>query len=190
MHRVSLTVMVISVPLILLAATVAISSTVLEDVFAREGGRYSGGGSDSQAASVSNECLNPILDSNTIDNMVSVGNCGGTVSQQDESGQAGATTTHQTANPTIELQRSTTGGGLGSPQNVSCEGCLSGVESIAEEFFGTSIADACAMLATLDQAERNSKLLELRNFLEDSGEIADSAIMFIFLCLQNAFSGL
>ena len=44
----------------------------------------------SQAATVSNDCLNPILDSNTIDNVVGVGNCGGTVSQQDEVGSAAA----------------------------------------------------------------------------------------------------
>jgi hypothetical protein len=51
--------------------------------------------------------------------MVGVGNCGGTVSQQDESGSASAPITHQTANPTIELQRSTTtttqSPGLGNP---------------------------------------------------------------------------
>ena len=64
-------------------------------------------GDTSQAASVSNECLNPIFDSNTIDNAVGVGNCGGTVSQQDESGSASAPITHQTANPDIELQRAT-----------------------------------------------------------------------------------
>ena len=58
-------------------------------------------GDTSQAASVSNECLNPIFDSNTIDNAVGVGNCGGTVSQQDESGSASAPITHQTANPDI-----------------------------------------------------------------------------------------
>ena len=105
MQRVSLTV--IAIPLILLAAvTVAISSTVSEDVFARDG-RYSG--DTSQAASVSNECLNPIFDSNEgIDNAVGIGNCAGTVSQQDESGSASAPITSQTANPDIELQRATT----------------------------------------------------------------------------------
>ena len=61
--------------------------------------RYSGD-STSQAAAVSNDCLNPIFDSNEdIDNAVGVGNCGGTVSQQDESGQASAPITSQTANP-------------------------------------------------------------------------------------------
>ena len=88
MHRANLTI--ITIPVLLLAPTVAISVIVSEDAFARE--RYSGD-STSQAAAVSNDCLNPILDSNTIDNMVGVGNCGGTVSQQDESGQAGAPTT-------------------------------------------------------------------------------------------------
>ena len=104
MHRANLTIITM-IPVLLLAATVAISVMVSEDAFARE--RYSGD-STSQAAAVSNDCLNPILDSNTIDNVVGVGNCGGTVSQQDESGQASAPITSQTANPTIELQRATT----------------------------------------------------------------------------------
>jgi hypothetical protein len=55
------------VPLILFAATVAISLFMAEDAFAKDG-RYSG--DTSQAASVSNECLNSILDSNTIDNLI------------------------------------------------------------------------------------------------------------------------
>jgi hypothetical protein len=66
------------------------------------------GGDFSQAASVSNSCLNPVSDSNTNDNMISNGNCGGTVSQQGKSGQASTPTTVQNANPTIEVQRSTT----------------------------------------------------------------------------------
>jgi hypothetical protein len=104
MRRANLTI--ITIPLLLLAATVAISSVITEDTLAREG-RYTGD-STSQAAAVSNECLNPIFDSNTIDNAVGLGNCGGTVSQQDESGSASAPITHQDANPTIELQRATT----------------------------------------------------------------------------------
>ena len=91
---------------LLAAATVAVSIMVSEDAYARDG-RYSGD-STSQAASVSNDCLNPIFDSNTIDNAISVGNCAGTVTQQDESGQASAPITHQTANPTFEVQRATT----------------------------------------------------------------------------------
>jgi hypothetical protein len=123
----------ISMPVLLLVATLAISALVIQDTFARDGGRYSGGGDTSQAASVNNECLNPILDSNTIDNLVDVGNCAGTVSQQDESGQAAATTTHQDANPTIELQRSTTTSppGLGGGD---CEGCFPQSIEFAERF--------------------------------------------------------
>jgi hypothetical protein len=109
----------VTIPVLLLAATVTISVTVSEDAFAKDG-RYSG--DTSQAASVSNECLNPIFDSNSIDNAVGVGNCGGTVSQQDESGQASAPITHQDANPTIELQRATT---TQPPlTGESCEDCF------------------------------------------------------------------
>ena len=88
--------------------------------------RYSGD-STSQVGTVSNDCLNPILDSNNIDNVVGIGNCGGTVSQQDESGQASAPITSQTANPTIELQRSTTTQPplTGTPPTIqSCELCF------------------------------------------------------------------
>ena len=63
----------IAMPAVLLAATVAISFVITEDAFARNG-RYSG--YTSQGSRVSNECLNPIFDSNTIDNAVGVGNCG------------------------------------------------------------------------------------------------------------------
>jgi hypothetical protein len=182
MHRASL--VIIAIPLILLAATVALSSTVSEDAFARDDGRYSSGVDTSQAASVSNECLNPIFDSNNIDNVVGVGNCGGTVSQQDESGQAGATTTHQTTNPTIELQRATTTTpppGLGA--SMTCEECfdiLSATQETAVEQvlagpdnpllqddiwgpnFPTTIEELCQIWATFSLNQR--------------GEIADDDI--------------
>ena len=120
MHRANLTI--ITIPILLLAvATVAISLIVSEDAFARE--RYSGD-STSQAAAVSNECLNPIFDSNNIDNAVGVGNCGGTISQQDESGQASAPITHQSASPTIELQRNTGGGAPQSSRPSTCTECF------------------------------------------------------------------
>ena len=69
--------------------------------------------------------MNPIFDSNEdIDNSVGVGNCAGTVSQQDESGSAAAPITSQTANPTIELQRTTTTQPplTGTPPSV--DGCV------------------------------------------------------------------
>jgi hypothetical protein len=89
----------VTIPVLLLAATVTKSVIVSEDAFAKDG-RYSG--DTNQAAAVSNGCLNPLFDSNGIDNMVGVGNCGGTVTQQDESGSASAPITSQTANPTIQ----------------------------------------------------------------------------------------
>ena len=103
------------------SVTVAVSVMVSEDAFAKDV-RYSG--DTSQAASVSNECLNPILDSNTIDNIVDVGNCAGTVSQQDESGSASAPITSQTANSDIELQRATTTSAQPPLTGESCEDCF------------------------------------------------------------------
>ena len=109
----------ITIPVLLLAPTVAISVTISEDAFARNG-RYSG--DTSQAAAISNDCLNPIFDSNEdIDNAVGVGNCAATVSQQDESGQASAPITSQTANPTLELQRSATTSPTGRGDGEGCE---------------------------------------------------------------------
>jgi hypothetical protein len=78
-----LTTVTVSALLFAVVAATAAPSVIPEDAFAKSGG-YSD--TTSQAASVSNECLNPILDSNSIDNIVSIGNCAGTVSQQDESG--------------------------------------------------------------------------------------------------------
>jgi hypothetical protein len=174
MHRANLTLIV---PLVLLAATVAISVTVSEDAFARE--RYSGD-STSQAAAVSNDCLNPILDSNTIDNLVGVGNCGGTISQQDESGQASAPITSQSANPTIELQRatSTTQPPLtGTPPTVgACVGCFDMLSDTAQSEFEEAIPTRFQMLfpgiTTIEQlcAALNSA------FLKDEVEVVNSAL--------------
>src|SRR5215831_9604403 len=91
------------VPMILLAVIIVPTPiTLTEDVFARYE-RHTG--DVSQAASVRNSCLNPTSDSNTNDNMINNGNCGGTVSQQGQSGQASTATTVQNANPNIEVQR-------------------------------------------------------------------------------------
>jgi hypothetical protein len=102
MNKANLTLIV--PPLILLVVIVIAPITVTEDAFASYE-RHTG--DLSQAASVSNSCLNPVSDSNTNSNMLSNGNCGGTVSQQGRSGQASTPTTVQNANPNIEVQRST-----------------------------------------------------------------------------------
>jgi hypothetical protein len=146
---------IISIPLILLAATVAISGVVSEDVYARDYGRYSSDPT-SQAAAVDNTCLNPILDSNTIDNVVGVGNCGSTISQQDESGSASSPITHQTADPTLELQRSATTTqqpGVGDPQG-DCEACFQPL--VDQEVIGGFLDE----LASLDQNFANANTIE------------------------------
>ena len=104
MNKTNLTLVI---SLILLAAIVTTPITVTEDGFARNG-NGSHTGDLSQAASVSNSCLNPVSDSNTNGNMINNGNCGGTISEQEKLGQASTPTTVKTANPTIEVQRSTT----------------------------------------------------------------------------------
>ena len=193
MHRANLTIIIITIPVLLLVATVAISVMVSEDAFARE--RYSGD-STSQAAAVSNECLNPILDSNTIDNAVGVGNCGGTVSQQDESGQASAPITSQTANPAIELQRATTTTpppGLGA--SMTCEECfdiLSATQETAVEqllaggdnpledshIWGanppTTIEELCQIWATFNSQQRgfaDSDIIELLDGVAEATQV-------------------
>jgi hypothetical protein len=203
MHRANLTLIV---PLILLAATVAISVTVSEDAFARE--RYSGD-STSQAAAVSNECLNPILDSNNIDNAVGVGNCAGTVSQQDESGSASAPITSQTANPDIELQRATTTTpppGLGA--SMTCEECFdilsAAQETAVEQLLAgennplssdelwtdnppITIEELCAMWATFNSQQRGSADNDITALLGDAG-VTQPTLDEVIRCL-NASPG-
>src|SRR5215475_7221046 len=101
MNKANLTLIV---ALILLAIIVTTPVMIAEDAFARYQ-RHTG--DVGQAASITNSCLNPASNSNTNDNMISNGNCGGTISQQGKSGQASTPTTVQSANPTIEVQRST-----------------------------------------------------------------------------------
>jgi hypothetical protein len=200
MHRASLTV--IAIPLILLAATVAISSMVTEHAFARDGGRYTG--DTSQAASVSNDCLNPILDSNTVDNMVGVGNCGGTVSQQDESGSASAPITSQSANPSIELQRATLTG-TPPPATAGCEQCLNMLNDAQQTAFiqrlsdnsdgiispDSTVEELCAFLVNLF-ISGNPSAIEIAedisgalDFLEETGQIDSTTHSNIESCLKR-----
>jgi len=111
----NITSLALVIPLVLLAAIVTTPIVVTEDSFARYE-RHTGNDDPSQVVSISNSCLNPVYNSNNNDNMISNGNCGGTVSQQGRIGQASTPTTIQSANPSIEVQRSTTQSpGLGVP---------------------------------------------------------------------------
>ena len=144
-----------SMTLILLTVTLAvtiITITTSDNAFARNE-RYASDAT-SQVAAVSNECLNPILDSNTIDNAVGVGNCGGTVSQQDESGLASAPITSQTANPAIELQRATTTQPplTGTPPSVEgCEECFDMLTDAQKEDFVSILPDRFSGVTTLEE---------------------------------------
>ena len=81
----------------------------------------------------------PIFDSNTIDNTVGVGNCGGTVLQMDESGQASAPITHQTANPTIGVQRSQPPPDTETPPET-CEDCFNMLTDDEQMAFETALS--------------------------------------------------
>ena len=65
-----------------LFATVAISILLTDDASARNQ-KYSNDDQSRFGRSISNSCLNPVFESNTIDNVIGVGNCAGTVSQQE-----------------------------------------------------------------------------------------------------------
>ena len=198
MYRASLTIM-IAIPLILLAATVTISSTVSEDAFAREG-RYSSDCTSQAAAAVDNSCLNPIFDSNEdIDNAVGVGNCGGTVSQQDESGSASAPITSQTANPAIELQRTTTSPPLTEEPGpvTACQNCFNALTDAQQAAFEaqlpiqvdetiTTIEELCEFI---DQNPNDaSGVLGSVEIILESINIQPSDINSIITCLGDVFN--
>jgi len=190
----------IAIPLILLVATIAISGDG-EDVFARADGRYSSDAT-SQAAAVDNSCLNPILDSNTIDNVVGAGNCGSTISQQDESGSASTPITHQTANPTIELQRATTTQpppGIGDPQ-ANCEACfqpvvdnelqggfLDALHSLDQNFANANtIEEVCMVLLGQNMNQQQTSINNIGGAL-DTLNLDGQTIDGIVDCLKNVF---
>jgi hypothetical protein len=173
-----------------------LSSGIGNDAFARNE-RYGASDTTSQAASVSNSCLNPMLDSNTIDNVISVGNCGGTVSQQDESGSASAPITHQTANPILEVQRATTNPPTTSPPTPSdimaCEECHTNnltpeqIQTLQQNgYAGRSIEEACEVIATLSPSELLDFFNRLETFLQNNGVEEDKAVD-VARCLANIF---
>jgi hypothetical protein len=200
MHCIRASFTIRAIPLILLAATVAISVLVSEDVLARNNGKYSSD-TTSQAA-VDNSCLNPILDSNTIDNVVGVGNCGSTISQQDESGSASTPITHQTANPTIELQRATTTQPplTGPPTTQGCEGCFDVLTATQQSAFETEIPGEFPGISTIEQlcarlvnliisgenpAEALQNIDEILGRLQETGQISSTTHSAINACLSR-----
>jgi hypothetical protein len=161
-------------------------------------GRYTG--DTSQAAAVSNECLNPIFDSNEdIDNAVGVGNCGGIISQQDESGSAAAPITSQAANLAIELQRTTTSPPVtGEPDPITtCVNCFNGLTDAQRAAFEaqlpiqvdetiTTIEELCEFI---DQNPQDaSSVLGSVEIILESIDIQPGDISKIITCLEDAFN--
>ena len=187
-------IITISAILFVASATVALS-LITEDAFAREG-RYSSDTSQSVGI-VSNYCLNPLFDSNTIDNVVGVGNCVCTVSQQEESGQASSPITHQTANPTIEVQRATTTQPplTGTPPTTQrCELCFVNLTPTQRSAFEaeaeTTIEQLCAFLVNLIVSGQNptealESIDEILDRLEETGQIDSNIHSAINACLAR-----
>ena len=147
-----------------------------------------------------NECLNPIFDSNEdIDNVVGVGNCGGTVSQQDESGSASAPITSQTANPAIELQRTTTSPPLAEEPDpvTACQNCFNALTDAQQAAFEaqlpiqvdetiTTIEELCEFI---DQNPNDaSGVLGSVEIILESINIQPSDINSIITCLGDVFN--
>jgi hypothetical protein len=108
--------------------------------------------------------------------MVGVGNCGGTVSQQEKSGQAGATTTHQTANPTIELQRATTTQPpLTATPLENCAACFSILNSTEQAQFLLNVKDQFPSIdTTMGYSDVINQLCELLETARNDGDLSQA----------------
>ena len=129
--------------------------------------------------------------------MVGVGNCGGTVSQQEESGQASSPITHQTANPTIEVQRATTTQPplTGTPPTTQrCELCFVNLTPTQRSAFEaeaeTTIEQLCAFLVNLIVSGQNptealESIDEILDRLEETCQIDSNIHSAINACLAR-----
>ena len=162
--------------IVLLITTSSPSGSIMSDSAFAKHSRDVG-----QAASISNSCLNPVSNSNTNDNLISNGNCGGTISQQGRSGQASTPTTVQNANPTIEVQRATT---TAQPPLTStrgnCTACFDPLNATQKSDFESilqdgSINDFGAQINTIEQ---------LCTFLENLGQ-GQGTVQFAISIVQG-----
>jgi hypothetical protein len=169
----------------MLLATTAISMTTTENAFA---GKYE----NNQATSTSNSCLNPLFDTSTVGSANTIGNCGNTVSQQEEAGQASSPITHQVASPTIGEQAP-------SPpeqEPQTCNQCFftfltpdeinTFEETLSDITEGqvTSVVQACLLLEATTPEELPESLNTIAVALQLSG-IDESTIAEIIDCLER-----
>ena len=121
----------------------------------------------------------------------------GTVSQQEESGQASSPITHQTANPTIEVQRATTTQPplTGTPPTTQrCELCFVNLTPTQRSAFEaeaeTTIEQLCAFLVNLIVSGQNptealESIDEILDRLEETGQIGSNIHSAINACLAR-----
>jgi hypothetical protein len=120
------------------------------------------------------------------------GNCGNTVSQQEEAGQASSPITHQNANPTIGVQAPSPP----EPEPQTCEECftafltadeiISFEEALSDLTGGTvtSVAEACLVLELAPPESQQEGLLQIAGLLQQIG-IDSSIIAEIIDCLER-----
>jgi hypothetical protein len=124
--------------------------------------------------------LNPVSNSNTNDNMISNGNCGGTVSQQGKSGQASSPITVQNANPIVEVQRTTTAQPPLTSTGGNCTACFDPLSATQKSELlislsegrsptisptVTTIAQLCEFLRGLSETDLVNAILIIQNEL-------------------------
>jgi hypothetical protein len=176
--------------LMVLATSAILSMTTTDNVAA---GKYE----NNQATSTTNSCLNPLFDSNTFDIAAAeIGNCGNTVSQQAEGGEASSPITVQTTSPTIEVQAPPQPEEpVESPQ--ACRECFFAFltdgqleafrEAVSDITLGevSTIEELCMLLEdNPDSLEQNIGLIEgiLRAERVDASTVAE-----IIDCLERVF---
>jgi hypothetical protein len=119
-------------------------------------------------------------------------NCGNTVSQQEEAGQASSPIVHQNANPTIGVQAPSPP----EPEPQTCEECftafltadeISSFEEALSDLTGgtvTSVAEACLVLELAPPGSQQEGLLQIAGLLQQIG-IDSSTIAEITDCLER-----
>lgn len=172
----------------LLLATSAMSMITTENAFAE---KYR----NNQASAGSNFCLNPIFESSTLDIVNNIGNCGNTISQQEESGQASSPVTSQIASPTIEVQSAAP---PPTPEPQTCLECFTAfltANEIAlfEQAFSdftmgeiTTIEELCPTLEVLNDVQLQQALGDIAILLTQTG-IDQPRIDDIINCLERVF---
>jgi hypothetical protein len=177
---------------LMLLATSALSMTTTDKVVA---GKYE----NNQATSTSNSCLNPLFDSNTFDIAAVIGNCGNTVSQQAEGGEASSPITVQTESPRIEVQAPPPP--VEPVESQTCRECFTAFltneqierlrEAVSDLTLGevSTIDELCTLLEEGDPDDLDTSLRAIEGILLHfpAERVDASTVAEIIDCLERVF---